>query len=188
MVYIYYMKKISFGLLSLCFCFLFSSLFAQVTVVRVEGNKIFMDTSSAPAVHKGDTFKVILSAEKLTNPKNGKELGLIYNYSPEGKIEEVHPLYAIGKLKENAKITVGQEVAIESAAQTAAQQTTSDATDAPAPASTHTITRYNPVDQKIISVTEGNFKGYPASLVTLSENGKVTVWQRGENKNLKEVF
>ena len=184
MVYIYYMKKISFGFLSLCFCFLFSSLFAQVTVVRVKGNKIFMDTSSAPAVHKGDTFKVILSAEKLTNPKNGKELGVIYNYSPEGKIDEVHPLYAVGELTEKAHITEGQEVVIESAAQTAAGQAATDQASAP---STHAITRYNPIEQEIISVTEGNFAGHPASFVTLSATGEVTVWQRGENKNLKEV-
>lgn len=185
MVYHYYMKKLSCGLLAFLFCFLFSSLFAQITVVRVEGNKIFMDTSSAPAVHKGDTFKVILSSEKLTNPQTGKELGLIYNYSSEGKITEVQPLYAIGTLAEKTKITVGQEVVLErtmpAATPAAAQQT-------PQAVTTHALTRYNPVEQEVISLTEGNFAQAPHAIATLSSKNKVTVWKRGENKNLEELL
>lgn len=184
MVYNYYMKKISYGLLAFLFCSLFSSLFAQVTVVRVEGNKIFMDTSSVPTVRKGDTFKVILSSEKLTNPKTGKELGVVQNYSPEGKITEVQPLYAVGTLSEKTKVTVGQEVVLNSAAPATADETPAKE----AAVSTHALTRYNPVAQEIISLTEANFAGNDHAIVTLSDKNKVTVWKRGENKNLEEVF
>lgn len=182
MVYNYYMKKITYGLLAFLFCFLSSSLFAQVTVVRVEGNKIFMDTSSV-TVHKGDTFKVILSAEKLTNPKTGKELGFVYKYSTEGKITEVQPLYSIGELSKETKIAEGQEVVFEKIA-----ETTETTQQAPVTASTHALTRYNPVEQEIISLTEGNFGTHKNAIVTLSERGEITVWKRGANKNLQEVL
>ena len=184
MIYIYYMKKITFGLFAFLFCSLFSSLFAQATVVRVEGNKIFMDTSSAPAVHEGDTFKIILSSEKLTNPQTGKELGIVHNYSPEGKITEVHPLYAIGILTEKTKITVGQEVILQSMT----QENTATKEAMPETPSTHALTRYNPIKQEIISLTEGNFRADSHTIITLSEKNKVVVWKRGENKNLEEVF
>ena len=182
MVYNYYMKKITFGLLAFLFSSLFSPLFAQVTVVRVEGDKIFMDISSATQVKAGDTFKIILSTEKLTNPQTGKELGLIYNYSSEGKIVEVQSLYAIGTLAKKADVTVGQEVIFESMAPSAADNNKQETV------STHTLTRYNPIKQEIVSLTEATFGEYENAIVTLSERGNVTVWKRGENKNLEELF
>ena len=90
---------------------------AQVMVVRVDGNKVYLDTSVLNRnVQKGDLFKVILSAEKLTNPKTGKDLGLVYNYSQEGKIVEVQPLYAIGEVAADKRISVGQEVVLTATA------------------------------------------------------------------------
>ena len=161
---------------------------AEITVVRVNGKQIYLDTSSlTEKVQKGDTFKVILSSEKLTNPKTGKELGLVYNYSPEGKITEVQPLYAVGTLSQESKITVGQEAVIEKSAQVIAQPAPSATAAAEIPLSSRSFKRYNPVDQKIISLTEGNITA-PHNLITLAENGKITVWTRGEDKNLKEDF
>ena len=62
------------------FLFFSACLQAQVMVVRVDGNKVYLDTSVLNRnVQKGDLFKVILSSEKLTNPKTGKDLGLVYN-------------------------------------------------------------------------------------------------------------
>lgn len=93
MVYIYYMKIKFCRYIVLAVLFLFPSLaFAQLTVVRTDGNKVYIDISSlSRSVQTGDTFKVILSSEKLTNPTTGKELGLVHNYSAEGKITEVQP-------------------------------------------------------------------------------------------------
>ena len=97
MVYINYMKIKICRYIVLAVLFLFPSLtFAQLTVVRTDGNKVYIDISSlSRSVQTGDTFKVILSSEKLTNPTTGKELGLVHNYSAEGKITEVQPLYVV---------------------------------------------------------------------------------------------
>ena len=92
MVYIYYMKN-NILRLAIFVSFVFFSAFLNaktVTVVRVTDNKIYLDTSSlSRPVQKDDLFKVILSAEKLVNPKTGKDLGDVYTYSPAGKIVEV---------------------------------------------------------------------------------------------------
>lgn len=181
--------KNPFKTLSFLFAFLIvpAWVWTQITVVRVSGKQIYLDTSSlTEKVQKGDTFKVILSSEKLTNPKTGKELGLVYNYSPEGQITEVQPLYAVGTLSQGSKITVGQEAVIEKSSQVAAQPVPAP-TATEIPLSSRSFKRYNPVDQKIISLTEGNITA-PHNLITLAENGKITVWMRGEDKNLKEEF
>ena len=55
---------------------------AQVIVVKQDGDKVYLDTSDFNRqVAVGDTFKVVLSQEKLTNPKTGKELGNMKHYS-----------------------------------------------------------------------------------------------------------
>lgn len=184
------MKKFFAWLLAASFLTAFLvPLAAQVTVVRVSGNKIYLDTSDQNTpVNKGDIFKVILSSEKLTNPKTGKDLGLIYNYSPEGKITEVQPLYAVGTIETNAQITVGQEAVIEASAvaQAPAEKTETAAQDA-LPA--RTLTRYNPVEQPIISLTQGNVSAPDAdNIITLSDKGTITVWNRGNDQNLQELL
>ena len=182
MVYNYYMKNFYFRALAVFLFSLFSlSLSAQITVVRVEGNKIFMDISSATThVQEGDPFKVILSSETLTNPKTGKELGLVHSYSSEGKITKVESLFAVGELPKKETVSIGQEV-ILSATETA---TTAEKEPAAPAKSTHTSVRYNPVNQIIIGLTEGNFPQHPNTLVTLSEKGEITLWERGENHAL----
>ena len=95
MLYNYYMKKWLYGLFALL---LVIPAAAQLSVVRVDGSKIYLDTSeekTAPV--KGSTFKVILSSETLTNPQTGKNLGQIYHYSDIGTITEIQPLYVIGE-------------------------------------------------------------------------------------------
>ena len=157
---------------------------AQVMIVRVDGNKVYLDTSSLNRnVQKGDLFKVILSSEKLTNPKTGKDLGLVYNYSQEGKIVEVQPLYAIGETEADKRIAVGQEVVLTATAPT--QQALPAATQEADKISTHRKTVYEPVEQEVIGVTEANVTG-ENNFVTLSDKGQVTVWTRGEKGALKE--
>ena len=127
---------------------------AQVMVVRVDGNKVYLDTSSLNRnVQKGDLFKVILSSEKLTNPKTGKDLGLVYNYSQEGKIVEVQPLYAIGETEADKRIAVGQEVVLTATAPT--QQALPAATQEADKISTHRKTVYEPVDRRNRSQRNG---------------------------------
>lgn len=185
MVYHYYMKiKI------LLFSFLFSLplvAVAQVTVVRVQNNQIYLDTSSVEnPVRPGDTFKVILSSEKLTNPKTGKELGLIYNYSPEGVITEVQPLYAVGKLPAATGVEIGQEALIEKAP--AAAVTPAKTVQAVAPASVHKKITYEPVAQEIISLTSADITAPHAdNILTLSTQGVLTVWTR-HGEQLKEAL
>ncbi|WP_432635818.1 hypothetical protein [Candidatus Avelusimicrobium sp.] len=157
---------------------------AQVMVVRVDGNKVYLDTSSLNRnVQKGDLFKVILSSEKLTNPKTGKDLGLLYHYSQEGKIVEVQPLYAVGETEADKRIAVGQEVVLTAVAP--AQQELPAATQETAKTSTHRKTVYEPVEQEVIGVTEANVTG-ENNFVTLSNKGQVTVWTRGDKSTLKE--
>ena len=99
----------------------------------------------------------------------------------------MQPLYAIGTLAEKTKVAVGQEVVLErtpQAATSAVVQQTAQETAV----TTHALTRYNPVEQEIISLTEGNFAQAPHAIVTLSSKNKVTVWKRAENKNLEEIL
>ena len=65
------MKKFSF-LFFVLFCFSLTAR-SEMSVVRMDGHKIYLDTSDEKtALTKGSTFKVIVSSEKLTNPKTGK--------------------------------------------------------------------------------------------------------------------
>lgn len=166
------------------FLFFSACLQAQVMVVRVDGNKVYLDTSVLNRnVQKGDLFKVILSSEKLTNPKTGKDLGLVYNYSQEGKIVEVQPLYAIGEVADDKRISVGQEVVLT--ATVPAPHPPAVTVPETAKTSTHRKTVYEPVEQEIIGVTEANITGAD-NFITLSKKGQVTVWTQGEKNTLKE--
>ena len=122
MVYNYYMKNNIFRLVLPAVFLLFPALAgAQAMVVRIDGNKVYLDTtSSKQKITKGQHFKIILSSEKLINPKTGKNLGDIYTYSPEGKITEVQAKYAIGELAETASLAIGQEAVFEETSAAAA--------------------------------------------------------------------
>lgn len=183
MVYNYYMKNNIIRFIAATVLFLFPALAgAQVTVVRVDGQKIYMDTTSLSRnVQKGETFKVILSSEKLVNPKTGKNLGDVYTYSPEGKIIEVQPMYAVGELPKKAAVSVGQEAVIEAAA--AAPVYAQKAADE----SARQKTVYAPVEQEIISLTQADVTAPGAqNFITLSKDGKITVWSRAEKDALAE--
>ena len=190
MLYIYYMKNNIFRLSLLAVFLCFSALAgAQITVVRVDGSSIYLDTSSAAkAPYKGQSFKVIVSTEKLTNPQTGKDLGDIYHYSPVGKITEVQPLYAVGEMANPAGIAVGQQALLEESADPApAAAPQPQALQIPGEVRKKII--YAPIAQEIISVTEADVSAPGAqNLVTLSSDRQVTVWSRGENNTLKEVF
>lgn len=188
MVYIYYMKNNILRLvIFVSFVFFSAFLNAQsVTVVRVTDNKIYLDTSVLNrTVQKGDLFKVILAAEKLTNPQTGKDLGDVYTYSPEGKIVEVQPLYAVGELPQTTAVAVGQQAVLTRAAAPAPTRAEIPADTPAAPARTKIV--YEPVEQEIISITEGDVLA-PASrnVVTLSNKGQITVWERGAQNTLVE--
>ena len=174
MVYIYYMK---IKIFLFTFFFLFPGLVqAQVTVVRVEKNTVYLDTSSLEQpVQKDDSFKVVLSTEKLTNPTTGKELGLIKKYSAEGKITEVQPLYSVGQLPKGETATVGQEAIIE---QISPRET--DPKEAPKKKlSQRKMITYSPVAQEIISLSAADVIQPEAhNIITLSKDGRITVWKR----------
>lgn len=185
MVYIYYMKNNIICFIAASVLLFFPALAgAQATVVRVDGQKVYLDTTSLNrSVQKGEIFKVILSSEKLVNPKTGKNLGDIYTYSPEGKIVEVQPMYAVGELPEKASASVGQEAVIEAAAPSAPVYTR----DADENASSRQKIVYAPVEQEIISLTQADITAPGAqNFITLSADGKVTVWSRAEKDTLAE--
>ena len=191
MVYNYYMKNNFIRLSVLSVLLLFPALCsAQVMVVRVDGKKVYLDTtSSKQKITKGQIFKIILSSEKLVNPKTGKNLGDIYTYSPEGKITEVQAKYAIGELSDTASIAVGQEAVLNEppaplppAAATVATSPKEDVAPEVRPKKT-----YAPFEQEIISISQADITAPGANnIITLSNKGKVTVWSRTESNALKE--
>ena len=181
MVYNYYMKK-TFSWLCATACVVSFSLcaWAQMTVVRVDGTKIYLDTSDQKtAPTNGSTFKVILSSEKLTNPKTGKDLGEIYKYSDTGTITEVQPLYAIGQLKNTTGVTVGKQAVFEEIKLAIAA---SVAEPEPAtPVSTRAKKTYAPVEQVVIGLTQADVTAPGANnIITLSDKNEITVFSRGE--------
>ncbi len=187
MLYNYYMKNKFFRLILLfVFCFFTLPICAQMMVVRIDGNKVYLDTSSLSVpVQKGELFKLILSFEKLTNPKTGKDLGLIYHYSPEGKIIEVQPLYAVGQLPKDTTASIGQEAVISSSPLSAKPQPVTPT--AVSTSTTRTKTVYVPIEQEVISVTQADVTA-PGShnFITLSKEGIVTVWTPEAENQLKE--
>lgn len=190
MLYSYYMKiNLRYGIFSFLIFFLPVLLHAQITVVLVQDKKVYLDTSSlSRPVHKGETFKLILAAEKLVNPKTGKDLGNIYQYSAAGKITEVQPLYAVGALPEAVTAQVGQEAVLEE------PENIPQPTKAPVPAAVENSQKkkiiYTPVEQTIISLSQGPvLADGDANIVTLSKQGQVTVWTRnGENLQEKAAY
>lgn len=157
---------------------------AQMSVVRVDGNKIYLDTSEEKTVlTPGTTFKVIVSSETLTNPQTGKNLGEIYHYSEEGTITEVQPLYAVGELKDVKAVTVGKRAVVGEV------KTVAPAVAVPAEhkkVSSRKVTTYQPVEQEIISLTQADVTAAGTkNIVTLSNKNEITVFSRGENEALK---
>ena len=189
MLYNYYMKINQLRSILFVSLFLLPCLLgAQVTVVRVQDKNVYLDTSSLEhKVQKGQPFKLIVSTEKLVNPKTGKDLGNLYQYSSAGKITEVQPLYAVGTLPAGVSATVGQEAVLEEPSavpHVAAPVASSQNTDADTPAKNKLV--YAPVDQIIISISEGPIlAAHTQNIVTLSEVGQVTVWTRA-NEALRE--
>ena len=189
MLYIYYMKNKLF--LFIFFLFLPVFVLAQVTVVRVKDTTVYLDTSTLKTPpQKGDVFKVIVSSEKLTNPKTGKDLGLVYNYSPVGTITEVQPLYAIGKLPSAKEVAVGQEAVLEKPTAASSQTPAAVAAstlDAPAQEQ-HSKKTFQPIDQEIISLSAAAVTAPQAEdIITLSKQGRVSVWKR-QGEKLEEAF
>ena len=180
MLYNYYMKKFPAILCVLCCLALTAQ--AEMTVVRVDGKKVFLDTSEEKTtLTKGTTFKVILSSEKLVNPKTGKDLGEVYQYSQAGTVTEVQPLYAIGELKSTEGITVGKTAVLESV-----KPAPSQAVEEQAPKSTRPVTTYQPVEQTVISLTQADVTTPGAqNIITLSDKNEVTVFTRGEKETLR---
>ena len=163
-------------------CCLSLCAFAQMSVVKIDGKKIYLDTSEEKtAPTKGSTFKVILSSETLINSK-GKNLGEIYKYSDVGTITEVQPLYAIGELKEVKDIKVGQQAVFEEIKPilpTAVKEETQK--------STRAKTVYQPIEQTVISLTQADVTAPGVqNIVTLGDNNQVWVLSRGEKETLKQ--
>lgn len=181
MVYMYYMKINTAFLLSVLF-FIPALCPAQLTVVRVDGQKVYIDTSVLNrSVSKGETFKIILSSERLVNPKTGKDLGPVYTYSPEGKITEVQPMYAVGELPKGTKAAVGQEAVLEPLAAAESAAKTVKTQDAK-PSSVRKTT-YAPVEQEIVSLSTAAVTAPEAeNIVTLSKKGQLTVWTPAGDK------
>ncbi len=182
MIYNYYMKKFP-AILCALLCAAFAAQ-AEMTVVRVDGKKVFLDTSEEKtALTKGTTFKVIVSSEKLTNPKTGKNLGEVYTYSALGTITEVQPLYAIGELPRMDGVSVGKAAVLEEVKPVAVPVQTADSVKK----STRPVTTYQPVEQNVISVTQADVTAAGANnIITLSDKHEVTVFTRGEKETLKQ--
>lgn len=152
---------------------------AQVTVVKQDGNKLYLDTSDFNrTVAVGDTFKLIVSQERLTNPKTGKDLGIVYHYSPAGKITEVQPLYAVGEMPNAGAYTLGQEAIIETqapsqpapAVSTPAQQTA-------APVSNRKLKTYTAVEREIISAVQADLSARPGEeIAALDTKGNLILY------------
>lgn len=180
MLYNYYMKKFS-AILSVLCCLALTAQ-AEMTVVRVDGKKVFLDTSEEKtSLTKGTTFKVILSSEKLINPKTGKDLGEVYRYSELGTVTEVQSLYAIGEVPNTTGIIVGKTAVLE---EVKPVPTTDGAQSAPK--STRSVTTYQPIEQTIISLTQADVTAPGAqNIVTLSAKNQVTVFSRAGKETLR---
>ena len=156
---------------------------AQVTIVRVDKNEIYFDTSELQTpVAKGDTFKVILSTEKLVNPKTQKELGEVNNYSQQGIITEVKELFAIGKLQDTSAVKTGMEAVLEKAT-APAQETLVTPAEQPTSADVKKQI-YDPIDKTIISLSSGPVTAPDADNLILLAEDDVSVWERTADRKL----
>lgn len=196
MLYHYYMK-ITVKLLLAAFLtagFIPGAL-AQVTVVKTDGQKIYLDTTELNRnVSIGDTFKIITGQEKLTNPKTGKDLGFLYHYSPEGKIIEVQPMYAVGQLPQKGDYAVGQEAVINTPAQTATvslQTTTSGETAATesqkALVSNRKIKTYPVIAREVISAVKADLNALPGQEIAVADTKGNLVLYAEENNALRQI-
>ncbi len=192
MLYHYYMKinlKLLFtAVLTTAF---FPCAWAQVTVVKQDGKKIYLDTSDFNRhVSVGDLFKIITSQEKLTNPKTGKELGMINHYSPEGKIIEVHPLYAVGEMTDKTAYSIGQEAVIESLQQTqpiVSSTKTQQSAQTTQPVSNRKIKKYPVLQQEVISAVKADLNIYPSEEIAVADTKGNIVLYTQENGNLRQI-
>ncbi len=178
MLYHYYMKIFFKLLLCAAWAVVFSPCaLAQVSIVKQDGVKIYLDISDFNRqVSVGDRFKIITSTEKLVNPKTGKELGDVYHYSPEGRIVEVQPLYAVGEMPHAAQYALGQEAVITLGEETPAVQ-------APRPAgkkaepnaspvstlSRRKIKKYPLLEREVVSAVQADFNALPGEEIALAD-------------------
>jgi hypothetical protein len=155
-------------------------------VVRVDKNLIYLDTSELPAsVSKGDTFKVILSTEKLVNPKTGKELGEVNNYSETGTITEVQEMFAVGQLSGADAVKTGMEAVLEKPAAAEKKPLLSTPESTPQTPAVHIKQTYDPIDKTIIGISAAPVTSPDAeNLVLLSDNNEVSVWERTADDKL----
>lgn len=191
MLYHYYMKiNFKLALSALCVLALVPCVVAQVTIVKQEGKRIYLDTSEYNRqVSVGDSFKIILSQEKLTNPKTGKELGLINHYSEAGKIVEVQPLYAVGQMPVAGQY-VGREAVLES--QPALQVApTPVATATTAPAATPSqparkATTYQVLEREVISAVKTDLLPFPDEEIAVVDKAGHVVLYTAQGTSLQE--
>ena len=201
MLYHYYMK-INFKLLlsAALMISLFPGALAQVTVVKLDGQKIYLDTTELNRnVSIGDSFKIITGQERLTNPKTGKDLGLVYHYSPEGKIIEVQPMYAVGELPQKGDYTVGQEAVINAQPQTVAMAAASAATaedakqNAPqsqvkkALVANRKIQTYPVIDREVISAVKADLNALPGEEFAVVDTKGNLVLYTQDNNALRQI-
>lgn len=202
MLYHYYMK-INFKLLlsAVLMVSLFPGALAQVTVVKLDGQKIYLDTTELNRnVSVGDSFKIITGQEKLTNPKTGKDLGIVYHYSPEGKIIEVQPMYAVGQLPQKGNYTIGQEAVINAAAQTvpaavvAAAPKAEDAKQNVQPAqaqkvlvANRKIQSYPAINREVISAVKADLNALPGQEFAVVDAKGTLVLYTQDNNALRQL-
>lgn len=197
MLYHYYMK-INLKLLLAAFLMVsfMPGALAQVTVVKLDGQKIYLDTTELNRnVSVGDSFKIITGQEKLTNPKTGKELGLLYHYSPEGKIIEVQPMYAVGELPQKGDYTVGQEAVIEAPVQTVAVQPAATVTvETPAAQApkkalvpNRKIKTYPVIAREVISAVKADLNALPGQEFAVADTKGNLALYTEENNALRQV-
>ena len=189
MLYHYYMKinlkLLAIGLIVSSFL---PCVRAQVTIVKQDGQKIYLDTSDFNRqVSIGDSFKIITAQEELVNPKTGKNLGKLNHYSAEGKIIEVAPLYAVGQLADNAAYTPGQEAIILPATASLSPAAVSAAKQNAAPASNRKIKTYDVLDREIISAVQADLTPRPGEEIAAIDTKGNLILYSSETTALSEL-
>lgn len=186
MLYHYYMKiNIKYLLGFLLLIFLYPCTQAQVTIVKQNDNKIYLDISELNQnIAIGDSFKVILSKETLKNPTTGKVLGKINQYSEEGTITDVQPLYAVGELPSTVEVAVGQEVFIEN------KNSSPVPNPATAPIQKNTnrkIKTYSVLDREIISAVKTDLTPLPDTEIAAIDTKGNLILYSAEDTLLKQI-
>jgi hypothetical protein len=77
-------------------------------IIKVEGDRAWINLGASSGVKVGDKFNVILVGEALVDPDTGKTLGADERQTGSGSVVEVQPEFAIMTFsgKANAKDTV----------------------------------------------------------------------------------